>query len=127
MTPASTTDDSIFDIEMHLLLEAVFLRYHQDFRHYASSSTKRRLRHALDVFECSSLSALQERILRDSTAFARFVSFLTIGVSEMFRDASFFRALREAVVPILATYPSLKIWVAGCSTYTLSLHDALPI
>lgn len=62
------------------------------------------------------MSALQERVLRDLGLFQQLMSFLTIQVSEMFRDPPFFRALRDEVVPILRTYPSLKIWVAGCAS-----------
>jgi chemotaxis protein methyltransferase CheR len=66
-------------------------------------------------FECRSLSQLQDRILHDQTAFPQLLDFLTVQVSEMFRDPLYFRAIREQVVPLLRTYPSLKIWVAGCS------------
>jgi chemotaxis protein methyltransferase CheR len=112
----SVEDEELFDLELRLLLEAVYARYHHDFRHYARASLKRRVRQALARLECRTLSALQERILRDPEAFAVLFSFMTIGVTEMFRDPPFFRALRERVVPLLATYPSLKVWVAGCST-----------
>ena len=67
-------------------------------------------------FGCQTLSGLQERILHEPGVFPELLSFLTIMVSEMFRDPAFYRALREKVVPFLQTYPSLKIWVAGCST-----------
>jgi chemotaxis protein methyltransferase CheR len=109
-------EERLFDLEMRLLLEAIYLRWHQDFRSYARSSLKRRLGQALAHFQLRTLSALQERILRDPAAFTELFAFLTIGVSEMFRDPPFFRALREKVLPLLATWPSLKIWVAGCST-----------
>ncbi|EAA3799455.1 protein-glutamate O-methyltransferase CheR, partial [Salmonella enterica subsp. enterica] len=65
---------------------------------------------------CPTISALQERILHDPKAFMQLLQYLTIPVSEMFRDPSYFLALREQVVPLLHTYPSLKVWVAGCST-----------
>jgi len=105
-----------FDIELRLLLEAIYLKYHQDFRHYASSSLRRRLGQALQDLGCENLSRLQERILREPTVFARLFQYLTVQVSEMFRDPSYFRAIREKVVPVLRTYPSLKIWIAGCSS-----------
>jgi chemotaxis protein methyltransferase CheR len=107
--------DSITDIELPLLLEAIYAKYQYDFRHYAMASLKRRLGQALPRFGVHSLSGLQERILREPEAFHELLSYLTVQVSEMFRDPGFFRALREQVLPVLATYPSLKIWVPGCS------------
>ena len=107
--------DPDFDIELDLLLEAIYRKYHHDFRGYAASSLKRRLRHAMSKLACGTLSRLQERILREPEVFRELLSILTIQVSEMFRDPEFFRAMRTEVVPVLATYPSLKVWVAGCS------------
>jgi len=107
--------DPNFDIELDLLMEAIYRKYHHDFRGYAVSSMKRRLRHALTKLGCGTLSRLQERILREPEIFRELLSLLTIQVSEMFRDPDFFRTIRSEVVPVLATYPSLKIWIAGCS------------
>lgn len=104
------------DIELKLLLEAIYLRYQHDFRQYASASLARRLRLAQQRFGCGSLSGLQERVLREPALFEQLLGYLTIQVSEMFRDPEFWRALRERVVPVLHTYPSLRIWVAGCAT-----------
>ena len=108
--------DATFDIELRLLLEAIFQRYHYDFRDYAMSSLRRRLRQAMERFGASSLSVLQARVLHDAHALPILLDYLTIQVSEMFRDSTHFLALRRDVLPILATYPSLKIWIAGCST-----------
>jgi chemotaxis protein methyltransferase CheR len=105
-----------FDIELPLLIEAIYLKYHYDFRQYARASLKRRLTAALVHFDCPTLSQLQDKVLRTPTMFPQLLDFLTVPVSEMFRDPSYFRSLREHVVPILRTYPSLKVWVAGCST-----------
>jgi chemotaxis protein methyltransferase CheR len=104
------------DIELRLLLEALYLRYHYDFRDYARSSLRRRLRVAMDRFGCHSLSQLQDRVLNGSVPLQGLMDILTVQVSEMFRDPPYFRGLREHVVPMLRTYPSLKVWVAGCST-----------
>ncbi len=104
------------DIELRLLIEAIYLKYSYDFRDYSGASIKRRVNHALRQFDCQTISALQERILHDPTAFMQLLQFLTIPVSEMFRDPEHFLAIRQEVVPILKTYPSLKIWIAGCST-----------
>lgn len=105
-----------FDIEQHLLVEAIYQRYHYDFRGYAQASLKRRLQTALTRFHCRSVSQLQHLVLHDPEVFPAMLEYLTVQVSEMFRDPTYFRALRETVVPVLRTYPSLKIWVAGCST-----------
>ena len=104
------------DIELRLLIEAIYLKYSYDFRDYAGASIKRRVSHALRQLDCKTISALQERILHDPTAFMQLLQYLTIPVSEMFRDPEHFLAIRQEVVPILKTYPSLKIWIAGCST-----------
>jgi chemotaxis protein methyltransferase CheR len=107
---------AVDDIEMRLLLEAIYSRYHYDFRQYANASLKRRLSHALVRLQCTTISALQEKVLHDEKAFPQLLEFLTVQVSDLFRDPEVFLALRRSVVPLLATYPSLKIWVAGCST-----------
>ncbi len=117
------------DIEMRLLIDAIYLKYHYDFRGYAEASLKRRLSSAPSRFGCSTLSQLQDKILREPATFSAVLGLLTVPVSEMFRDPSYFRSLREKVIPILRTYPSLKVWVAGCSTgeevYSLAilLHE----
>lgn len=102
-------------IELKLLLEAIFQRYHYDFRDYSLASLKRRLLQAREHFHCESFSALQERVLHDPSMLPQLLGYLTVQVSEMFRDPGFYRALREEVIPHLRTYPSLKVWVAGCS------------
>jgi chemotaxis protein methyltransferase CheR len=104
-----------FDIELNLLIEAIYHMYHYDFRGYAPASLRRRLRAAMTRFGCRSLSQLQHKVVHDAATFPLLLDFLTVQVSEMFRDPGYFLALREQVVPLLRTYPSLKIWVAGCS------------
>ncbi|HMN46521.1 MAG TPA: protein-glutamate O-methyltransferase CheR [Povalibacter sp.] len=106
----------VTDLEIRLLLEAIYQRYHYDFRQYAIASVRRRLLQALSGLHCDSISGLQERILHDPHMFPRLLAYLTIQVTDLFRDPEFFLALRRQVVPILATYPSLKLWIAGCST-----------
>lgn len=107
---------SLGDIEIRLLVEAIFLRYGQDFRDYAQASLKRRVLQAQQRMGAASISALQERVLHDPDGFAELLQYLTVPVSEMFRDPPYFLALRRHVVPVLRTYPSIKVWVAGCST-----------
>jgi chemotaxis protein methyltransferase CheR len=104
------------DIEMQLLIDAMYLKYHYDFRGYATASLKRRLRAAMGHFGVQTLSQLQDRVVHEPAALPALLNFLTVPVSDMFRDPSYFRSLREMVVPLLRTYPSLKVWVAGCST-----------
>jgi chemotaxis protein methyltransferase CheR len=110
--PASSRE---FDIELGLLIDAIYHLYHYDFRAYAPASLRRRMKTAMTRFGCRSLSRLQDRVVHDPAVFPALLDFLTVQVSEMFRDPGYFHALREQVVPLLRTYPSLKIWVAGCS------------
>jgi chemotaxis protein methyltransferase CheR len=117
------------DIEIRMLVEAVYLKYNYDFRDYTGASQKRRVLVALREMGCATVSALQERVMHDAGAFAELLQFLTIPVTEMFRDPEYFLALRTQVAPFLHTYPSLKIWVAGCSTgeevwsLAIALHE----
>ncbi len=106
--------DRIVDLEIRLLLEAVFEQFHYDFRGYSMASIKRRLHQALAHFRCDTVSELQSRVLHEADAFPQLLSYLTVQVSELFRDPAYFKTLREQVLPHLRTYPSLKIWVAGC-------------
>lgn len=103
-------------IELNLLLEAIFQHFHYDFRGYSMASIKRRLTLAKERFGCATFSKLQERVLHEPAIFRDLLEFLTVQVSDMFRDPAYFRAIREKVVPYLRTYPSLKVWVAGCSS-----------
>ncbi|HEX3920540.1 MAG TPA: CheR family methyltransferase [Caulobacteraceae bacterium] len=108
--------DDVDDIEIQLLLEALYQRYHYDFRRYARASIKRRLKQARDKLGFRSFSALQDGLLHDADMLPRLLDYLTVQVSEMFRDPHYYRALRERVLPHLRTYPSLKVWIAGCSS-----------
>jgi len=105
-----------FDLELRLLLEGVYGKYQHDFRHYAMASLRRRIRQAMSRFGCATVSQLQDRVLHEPEVFAGMLQYFTVQVSEMFRDPAYFRAVREKVVPILATYPFVKVWVAGCSS-----------
>jgi chemotaxis protein methyltransferase CheR len=107
---------SEFDIELKLLLDAVYLKYQHDFRHYSTASLRRRIEQAMDRYGTRTLSQLQSRVLREPELFSDMLQYFTVQVSEMFRDPSYFLALRQKVVPMLATYPYVKVWVAGCST-----------
>jgi chemotaxis protein methyltransferase CheR len=112
----SSIDERTDDIELRLLLDAIFLKYRYDFRDYSMASIKRRMTQARQQFQCESFSQLQDRVLNEPAVLPRLLAYLTVPVSDMFRDPAYFRALREQVVPHLRTYPSLKVWIAGCST-----------
>ena len=106
----------VMDIELRLLLEGVYQRYQHDFRNYSHASMRRRILHAMERFECDTVSALQAKVLHDPAVFAQMLQFFTVQVSEMFRDPAYFKAIRDHVVPVLRTYASIKIWIAGCSS-----------
>lgn len=107
---------AVADIEIRLLVQAIHQRYGHDFRDYAFASLKRRVLQAQQRMGAASISGLQEQVLHDPERFAQLLQYLTVPVSEMFRDPAYFLGLRRHVVPVLRTYPSLKVWVAGCST-----------
>jgi len=104
------------DIEIRLLLEAISQRYHYDFRDYSKASIKRRLTQAREKYGCRSFSQLQDKVLHEPEILPELLGYLTVQVSELFRDPHYFKTIREKVVPHLRTYPSLKVWVAGCAS-----------
>jgi chemotaxis protein methyltransferase CheR len=104
------------DIEIQLLLEAIYLKYGYDFREYARASIRRRILRRLELSGMPSISAMQHAMLNDPAFFETLLSDFSINVTEMFRDPSFYRVLRAEIVPILRTYPFIKIWHAGCAT-----------
>ena len=103
-------------IEIDLLIEAIYKKYGYDFRNYSRASLNRRVKNKLNRSGLDSISAMQHRLLYDKSFFESVLLDLTINVTEMFRDPSFYCAVREKVIPILKTYPFFKIWHAGCST-----------
>lgn len=112
----SATTDMLENIEIELLLEGIFRRYGFDFRHYAPASLKRRIRLCMRDEDVDTVSALQDKVLHDSTCMERFLLVLSINVTSMFRDPGFYLAFREKVVPRLRTYPFIRIWHAGCAS-----------
>ncbi len=104
------------DLEIQLLLDGILQRYGYDFRNYATASLRRRIRLILEKEGLTSASALQARILREPACMSRFITSLSVPVTAMFRDPSFYRAVRAEVVPMLRTYPFVRIWHAGCAT-----------
>ncbi len=111
------SDDGVLeDLEIDLLLEGVFRHYGFDFRGYARSSLRRRIRSAVAAEGLTTVSALLDRTLHERACLERLLLTLSINVSAMFRDPGFFRAFRQHAVPLLRTYPFIRIWQAGCST-----------
>lgn len=104
------------NIEIELLLEAIYRKYGYDFRDYGKAHLKRRLMHRINSSGLESISELQHKILYDRNYLKTLLEDLSITVTEMFRDPSFYAKLRIEVFPILKTYPYFKIWHAGCST-----------
>ena len=110
----TATGDAVDDAELAGLLEAVFVRWQHDFRGYARDSMRRRVAGLARRLDCPTLSHLQARVLRDPGDFDALLAAINVTVSEMFRDPEHFRALRDEVLPRLATWPFVKVWVAGC-------------
>jgi len=103
-------------IEAEAFFYTVFEHLGYDFRHYSDASRNRRLARFVRVHGFDSISEAQGKILRDSALLSQFLSEMTVNVTEMFRDPEVFRKIRTEVVPRLATYPRIKVWVAGCAT-----------
>lgn len=106
----------ISELEVTSLLDAVYRAYGYDFRQYSPAHIKRRIMNRMALSGFTELSQMQSRILKDEVFAARFLQDLSITVTEMFRDPGFYKSLRENVIPILKTYPFIKIWHAGCAT-----------
>jgi chemotaxis protein methyltransferase CheR len=104
------------NIELGLLLEAVYRHYGYDFREYALASLRRRVWRRVHEERLTSITALTDRLLHDPACMARLLGDLSINVTAMFRDPGFYVGFAEHVVPQLRTYPFTRIWVAGCST-----------
>lgn len=104
------------ELELDLFLEAVYRKYGYDFRLYSRASMKRRIKLQMQRLKLSNICELIHIILHHEKEFAEILSQMTVNVTEMFRDPDFFKSFREHVIPKLKSYPSLKIWHAGCST-----------
>lgn len=104
------------DIEIELLIQAILMRYQYDFSQYSRTSLKRRLKSCLEQYDFKSVSEIQSRLLKEPKFFSVLLNYLTVNTTSMFRDPEYYLALQKEVVPYLKTYPSLKVWIAGCST-----------
>ena len=111
---SSETDEE--RIEIDALLNGIRSRYGYDFTHYSRASLKRRLERALAHLKLTNFTELLDRLFHDEKSFDEFLKFMSVTVTEMFRDPAFHRAIREQLVPVLKTYPFVKIWHAGCAT-----------
>lgn len=111
-----TLEKDLEKIEIDLLLEGIHRRYGYDFKHYSYSSLKRRLIHARDQAQLDHFTELLDRLLHDESFFDQFLKHMSITVTEMFRDPPFYQAIREKIIPVLKTFPFVKIWHAGCAT-----------
>ena len=103
------------DIEIKLFLQALKLRHGYDFGGYAPASFKRRVLALQTACDAPSVSRLTERLLHEDDFIRQIIGKLSVPVSEMFRDPLVFRQLREEVMPVLATWPVINIWQAGCA------------
>ncbi|NGX58557.1 MAG: Chemotaxis protein methyltransferase [Chlamydiae bacterium] len=103
-------------IEVDILLDAICRRYGYDFQNYAKASLKRRLSLLMETAKVNHLSEIIPRILHDEDYFNSFIMEISVTVTEMFRDPSFFHVFIQHIIPILRTYPFIKIWHAGCAT-----------
>jgi chemotaxis protein methyltransferase CheR len=112
---ATPVSSSVEAIELDLLLEAVYRQYGYDFRNYARTSMRRRIRAVMTDEQIRTISALQERVLHDPAAWERLLQGISVNVSAMFRDPHFFLAFRRCAIPLLRTYPFIRIWQVGCS------------
>jgi len=104
------------ELEISLLLEAIYQKYGYDFRQYSKAHINRRIRNRMTLSKLEDISQIQSKVLKDETFAHELLQDLSITVTEMFRDQDFYKSVRENVIPVLKTYPYIKIWHAGCST-----------
>lgn len=109
-------ENEIEQIEVNLLLEAIHQRYGYDFKHYARASMERRVRLLCSRIGCHRLSEMIPQLLHDDSFLEKMIREFSITVTDMFRDPFVYRCIREQVVPMLKTYPYIKVWLAGCAT-----------
>jgi chemotaxis protein methyltransferase CheR len=102
--------------EVDQLLNDLYRRYGYDFTEYSKASVLRRIRRLFALDKFPSFAEFSYRLQNDPPYFRRFVEEITVNVTEMLRDPSFYRTLRKKILPVLATYPFIRIWHAGCST-----------
>jgi len=116
MSSVRLAANSLDDVEIELLLEGLYRAYGFDFREYSRASLKRRILELMRAEKLGTVSAFQDRVLHDTACLERLLLGLSVHATAMFRDPSFYCTFRRQVVPLLRTYPTVQIWVAGCST-----------
>ncbi|WP_246804930.1 CheR family methyltransferase [Desulfosarcina cetonica] len=116
MEPQPKQQSVIENIEIDLLLEAIYRRWGYDFRSYARASMVRRIGQFMSATGFTQASAIIPQIIHDKALFSKLVGYFSVSVTEMFRDPFVYRELREKVIPLLRTWPHIKIWHAGCAT-----------
>lgn len=109
-------DDELYDIEVRLLLDALWLAYGYDFRDYSPPSLRRRIRQLPQAVGCGNVAEIIPRLLRDAALVPQLVHRISVPVSELFRDPGAFRAVVQVVLPLLASHPHINVWHAGCAT-----------
>lgn len=120
----------ISDLEVEVILNDVFEIYGYDFTNYSKASLKRRIIRLVAQDRLPSFAEFRYKLRSDKGYLQHFIEQITVNVTEMFRDVSFYKMLREKVIPVLATWPVIRIWHAGCSTgeevYSMAilLHEA---
>jgi len=102
--------------ELELLLADIYKKYGYDFSEYSKASLQRRIHRLFTLDKFPSFAEFRYRLQTDAQYFRRFVEEITVNVTEMLRDPSFYRTLRTSILPVLATYPFIRIWHAGCAT-----------
>jgi chemotaxis protein methyltransferase CheR len=105
----------LHNIEMDLFIQALQRRHGYDFSQYAPASLKRRIQLLVEQLDCKTISGLIERVMHEPELLPRLLEGLTVPASDMFRDPAMFQGLREQVFPLLASYPQINIWQAGCA------------
>jgi len=111
-----TNNHFVAKIELSLLTEAIYQQFGYDFRHYAHASLSRRVQSHIDHFHIESISQLQHKVLHEKDWINQLVEDITVNVTELFRDPSYYLAFRKVVVPFLRSFPLFHIWHAGCAT-----------
>jgi len=128
--PNHPQEENLEKLEIYLLLEGIYLQYGYDYRDYAYPSIRRRVWHRVLAEKLTTITSLLDKVLHDVSCFERLIADFSINVTEMFRDPLFFKEFKDKVIPTLRTYPSIRIWHAGCSTgeevYSMAilLHEA---
>jgi chemotaxis protein methyltransferase CheR len=116
ISPNPGHESNTEEVEIDILLQGIRGRYGYDFTHYSRASLKRRLERALAQTKLTNFIELLDRLFHDQNSFDEFLKLMSITVTTMFRDPVFYQAVRKEVVPVLKTYPFVKIWHAGCAT-----------